>query len=140
MAAVSAPGSTRVGLRAVAEIDPYPFYGSLRSDASATWDDSMDAWLVAEYDDCLRIQRDHETFAHSDAELFDPDRARPLDHLSFNRGMRTCPGAGLARTEATEFVIARAKCDVAYALGKRPPSFLGMNHRSYRPLNVTIGS
>ena len=43
--------------------DPYPYYAHLRRDAPVTRLDALGVWLVARYDDVVRILRDPETFS-----------------------------------------------------------------------------
>ncbi len=43
--------------------DPYPYYAHLRRDAPVTLLEALGVWLVARYDDVVRILRDPETFS-----------------------------------------------------------------------------
>jgi cytochrome P450 len=43
------------------------------------------------------MNRDPAKFA--DPDTFDPDRANARNHVAFGRGVHSCPGAPLARTE-----------------------------------------
>jgi cytochrome P450 len=43
--------------------DPYPYYAYLRRDAPVTLLEALGVWLVARYDDVVRILRDPETFS-----------------------------------------------------------------------------
>ncbi|MEU2730584.1 cytochrome P450 [Streptomyces griseoviridis] len=49
--------------------DPYPVLAALRAQAPLVWHDSMECWLVTGYDDCVRVLRDHESFARDPRRL-----------------------------------------------------------------------
>lgn len=47
------------------DLDPFPWYRrALDAGARVAWDDSMQAWMVFGYEECARVQRDEEAFAH----------------------------------------------------------------------------
>ncbi|RSO09925.1 cytochrome P450 [Streptomyces sp. WAC 05379] len=59
--------------------DPYPQLADLREQTPVAWHEAMECWLLTRYEDCLRVLRDHETFAR------DPRRVGvqvPHAHLS----------------------------------------------------------
>jgi len=65
-------------------------------------------------------------------------RPRPQDHFAFNKGPRTCVGAGLARAEIESTVtgvLARLR-NIRFDPHAKRPIFSGFYVRSYRPLNV----
>ncbi|MFF5859861.1 cytochrome P450 [Streptomyces sp. NPDC012751] len=43
--------------------DPYPVLAELRMRAPVFWHAGMDSWALTRYADCVRVLRDHETFA-----------------------------------------------------------------------------
>ena len=43
--------------------DPYPVYRQLRAQGPVLWHDSLDSWVVTEYEPCERVIRDWDTFA-----------------------------------------------------------------------------
>lgn len=43
--------------------DPYPVLAELRSQEPVFWHEGMQSWALARYADCLRVLRDHATFA-----------------------------------------------------------------------------
>ncbi|MFI5979050.1 cytochrome P450 [Streptomyces sp. NPDC051452] len=49
--------------------DPYPVLAALRAHAPLVWHDTMECWLVTGYDDCVRVLRDHESFARDPRRL-----------------------------------------------------------------------
>ncbi|MGW4983585.1 cytochrome P450 [Streptomyces mirabilis] len=49
--------------------DPYPVLAALRAQAPLVWHDTMESWLVTGYDDCVRVLRDHESFARDPRRL-----------------------------------------------------------------------
>lgn len=59
--------------------DPYPVLAALRAQAPLVWHDNMECWLVTSYDDCVRVLRDHESFARDPRRL---GRAVPEASLS----------------------------------------------------------
>jgi hypothetical protein len=70
----------------------------------------------------------------AEPERFSVDRRRPREHLAFGTGPHVCPGATLARLEAT--TVLEALCDgvAAFALvdGFVPvpnPVFWALGHR-----------
>lgn len=68
----------------------------------------------------------------------DLSRARPTDHLTFNKGPRSCVGAGLARVEmrdSIEAVLDRLP-NLRLDPDAEPPRFASLFMRSWRPLNV----
>ena len=59
--------------------DPYPQLAALREQTPVAWHKGMECWLITLYEDCMRVLREHETFAR------DPRRlgiAVPDAHLS----------------------------------------------------------
>jgi cytochrome P450 len=72
---------------------------------------------------------------YEDPSAFRVDRARPRDHLAFGTGPHVCPGATLARLEAT--AVIEALCDRVSRLrlvqGFVPepnPVFWALGHRT----------
>ncbi|MEU1273571.1 cytochrome P450 [Streptomyces sp. NPDC005799] len=59
--------------------DPYPQLAALREQASVAWHEGMECWLITRYEDCLRVLRDHATFARDPRRLGIPV---PDAHLS----------------------------------------------------------
>ncbi|MGW2892640.1 cytochrome P450 [Streptomyces griseoruber] len=49
--------------------DPYPVLAALRAHAPLVWHDTMECWLVTDYDDCVRVLRDHASFARDPRRL-----------------------------------------------------------------------
>ncbi|WP_338682447.1 cytochrome P450 [Streptomyces acidiscabies] len=43
--------------------DPYPVLAELRASEPVFWHAGMDSWALTRYADCVRVLRDHETFA-----------------------------------------------------------------------------
>ena len=43
--------------------NPYPAYQRLRAAGRPLWSNRLDCWIVPGYHDCVRILRDHDTFA-----------------------------------------------------------------------------
>ena len=71
------------------------------------------------------------------------DLERPMggrNHLAFLAGVRSCPGATLARAELVAAVRALFKAWPAIRLDQdaEPPSFRGFMFRSHHPLNVRV--
>lgn len=52
-----------------AEKDPYPFYDSIREKAPVSWDTSVKAWLVADYETCSFVLRREDLFNRADKVL-----------------------------------------------------------------------
>ena len=78
---------------------------------------------------------------HDRPDEFRVDRPKPRDHLAFGTGPHVCPGATLARMEATVLLEELASRVRAFALadGFRPapdPVFWALGHRSL-PVMVT---
>jgi cytochrome P450 len=72
----------------------------------------------------------------------DLGRTQPADHLAFNRGPRTCVGAGLARREmfdAVSAVLDRLP-GVTLDPAQPPPRFTSLFMRSFKPLHVCFNS
>jgi cytochrome P450 len=70
------------------------------------------------------------------------DRSQPMDHLAFNRGPRSCVGAGLARREmcdAVSAVLSRLP-GVRLDADQPPPRFASLFMRSFKPLHVRFES
>ena len=49
--------------------DPYPQLAALRGKTPVAWHEVMECWLLTRYEDCLRVLRDHETFARDPRRL-----------------------------------------------------------------------
>ncbi|MER6567010.1 cytochrome P450 [Streptomyces sp. NPDC001093] len=43
--------------------DPYPVLAELRASEPVFWHQAMDSWALTRYADCVRVLRDHDTFA-----------------------------------------------------------------------------
>ncbi|GAB1331663.1 cytochrome P450 [Streptomyces sennicomposti] len=59
--------------------DPYPQLAALREQTPVAWHEAMECWLITRYEDCLRVLRDHATFARDPRRLGIPV---PDAHLS----------------------------------------------------------
>lgn len=42
--------------------DPFPIYARLRAEQPVFWHEQMQSWVIARYDDCRTVLRDHEHF------------------------------------------------------------------------------
>lgn len=91
---------------------PHPAYAALRSEAPVcrvTLPDGRDGWLVTQYESVRQVLQDHDRFSNRsnrDEQRFDAPDTLDISrtnnrHLAFGRGIHTCPGAPLARMEAT---------------------------------------
>jgi cytochrome P450 len=71
----------------------------------------------------------------------DLNRARLKDHLAFNLGPRTCVGAGLARAEMHDSIVALFERlpDLRLDPAAEMPRFSSLFMRSWRPLHVLFG-
>ncbi|MFH9968553.1 cytochrome P450 [Streptomyces mirabilis] len=49
--------------------DPYPQLADLRAQTPVAWHEGMECWLITRYEDCMRVLRDHETFARDPRRL-----------------------------------------------------------------------
>ncbi|MBC2868608.1 cytochrome P450 [Streptomyces mexicanus] len=49
--------------------DPYPQLAALREQTPVAWHEVMECWLITRYEDCLRVLRDHATFARDPRRL-----------------------------------------------------------------------
>ena len=78
--------------------------------------------------------RDHQRYPHPSS--FDLARRGHAAHLGFNVGPRHCPGATLARLEATALVHAILDDWPPFRLDVQP-EYVGLVSRSYRPVVVT---
>jgi cytochrome P450 len=80
--------------------------------------------------------RDPDRYPHP-AEM-DLSRRTPTDHLAFNRGPRTCVGAGLARAELRVAIheLTDKLLALRLATDRVQPSFRFLYMRSFRPLHV----
>lgn len=69
---------------------------------------------------------------------FDLDRRPVTDHLAFNWGERSCVGAGLARAEMRECLLAVLDRlpDVRLDPEREPPRLQGLFMRAFKPLNA----
>lgn len=72
----------------------------------------------------------------------DLTRARPRDHLTFNYGPRTCVGSSLARVEMNDTLnaILDRFPNIEVDTQAAPPRFANLFLRSFRPLNVLLGT
>jgi cytochrome P450 len=72
----------------------------------------------------------------------DLGRSQPTDHLAFNRGPRTCVGAGLARREMADCITAVLDRlpGVSLDINQPPPRFTSLFMRSFKPLHIVYGS
>jgi len=53
------------GYKDLQDTDPFPAYRQvLDANARVLWDSGMQAWMAFGFDECARIQRDEDTFAH----------------------------------------------------------------------------
>ncbi|MCX4598394.1 cytochrome P450 [Streptomyces sp. NBC_01549] len=49
--------------------DPYPQLAALREQTPVAWHEGMECWLITRYEDCVRVLREHETFARDPRRL-----------------------------------------------------------------------
>ncbi|MGH3761344.1 cytochrome P450 [Actinophytocola sp.] len=74
--------------------DPYPTYARLLAETPIHWHEGMGAWVVVRHADCLRVLREHETFARDprrngekipefrqNVQMMDPPEQTPLRRL-----------------------------------------------------------
>jgi cytochrome P450 len=88
----------------------------------------------------LNIAANHDPQRYTEPHAVDLKRRVPRDHLAFNLGPRTCPGAGLARVELQESVsiILSRLGGLRLAADGESPTFRGFKHRGYSPLDVVF--
>jgi cytochrome P450 len=51
-----------------ADLDPYPYYETLREQAALVWEEEAQAWLVTGYEECRQIETDESLFRHPYAD------------------------------------------------------------------------
>lgn len=74
--------------------DPYPTYARMLEETPIHWHAGMEAWVVVRHADCVRVLREHETFARDprrngeeipefrqNVQMMDPPQQTPLRRL-----------------------------------------------------------
>jgi cytochrome P450 len=65
------PVDSRVTMLSVKDVDPFPFYETLRARGPLMRDEVMNAWLVLDYEQCREIESDEARFANPYANASD---------------------------------------------------------------------
>jgi cytochrome P450 len=66
MSAIPAPQQPSMG--SVGDLDPYPFYESVRAKGPLVWDESMNGWLVTSHELCRHVELNENMYRHPYAD------------------------------------------------------------------------